>query len=316
MSAPKLLTHGWLALLPAVVALLAQSNPEPASVSGTVTNSVTGEPILRAHVTVQCGPGVHSQNQAQDFVALTNEKGAFFISPLPAGNCSMSVERVGFVRQGRVENYQLSNGTHKTGIKLTLTPSGAISGRVLNSAGEPAEGINVQAESSGFGEGATTDDQGAFRLGGLRPGKYRLKATPQTLPFPPEIRSDGSKEQMDAATYYPDSLDGKSAPRVEVKAGAEVNGIDIKLVQIAIVRVSGKISGLPAGAKNISVNAQPAGQAAMVKPDGTFAIWRMSPGKYTLQAQNWTPQQQLRSAPVDIEITAANLDIWTTWNYT
>jgi hypothetical protein len=38
----------WLAMLPAAAAILAQTAPQPASISGTVTNSVTSEPILRA----------------------------------------------------------------------------------------------------------------------------------------------------------------------------------------------------------------------------------------------------------------------------
>jgi hypothetical protein len=154
-----------------------------------------------------------------------------------------------------------------------------------------------------------TDDKGQFRIGGLHPGKYRVKATPQALPFPPEIRSDGSKELHDAATYYPDSIGAKTAQRLEVKAGVEVSEIDIKLVQTPIVQVSGKVTGLPAGVKNVMVNTFPSGQGSGVKADGTFSLWRLDPGKYTLQAQNWSGgQSRLMSSPLEIEVTTTDLD--------
>src|SRR5580700_3108650 len=94
----------WLAMLPVAAALLAQTAPQPASISGTVTNSVTGEPIVRAHVMLHCTSQDHHDGQhdgqhdgPQTFGALTNEKGAFSIAPLPPGNCSTDVQRVGFV---------------------------------------------------------------------------------------------------------------------------------------------------------------------------------------------------------------------------
>ena len=205
----------------------------------------------------------------------------------------------------------LTSGTQQESVKLTLTPTGAITGRVTNAAGEPVQGINVSAEAAGFNNNGneTTDDKGQYRIGGLRPGKYRVKASPQKMPLPPEIRADGSVELQDATTYYPNSLDAKTAPRQEVKAGAEVSGVDIKLVQVPIVLVSGKVDGVPAGAKNVAVMAQAAQQqSAMVKPDGSFSLWRLDPGKYTLQAMHWGGQNQLMSAPVEIEVAATNLE--------
>jgi hypothetical protein len=298
----------WLAIFPAAAAVLAQTTPEPASISGTVTNSVTGEPILRAHVMANC-TSEDRHDGAQIFGALTNEKGVFSIAPLPFGNCSISVQRVGFVAPLRGESYPLTSGTHKEGLKLTLIPAGAITGRVLVSSGEPAQEINVSAElASGVSGNATTDDKGQFRIGGLRPGKYHVKAAPQSLPFPPEIRADGTIELRDATTYYPDSLSSKMAQRLEVKAGAEMSGVEIRLVQTPIVKVSGRVTGVPPGMKDVDVNIQPSGQGAGLKADGTFSMWRLDPGKYTLQAQHWGGQLQLQSAPLEIEVTTANVD--------
>jgi hypothetical protein len=298
----------WLAMLPAAAAILAQTAPQPASISGTVTNSVTSEPILRAHVSVHCF-SEHSPQNEQAYGALTNAKGEFSIPGLPPANCSLTAERVGFVAPLRGESYPLANAAHKEDLKLTLIPAGAITGRVLDAAGEPAQGIEVSAElANGNSSEAATDDKGQFRIGGLRPGKYHVKAARRSsMPFPPEIRSDGSQELRDAATYYPGSLSAKTAQRLEVKAGAEVSGVDIKLVQTPVVQVSGKVTGLPPGMKNVIVQTF-SGQGAGVKPDGTFSIWRLDPGKYTLQAQQWSGQSSVMSAPIGIEVGTANLE--------
>jgi len=296
------------AILAAAALLAAQTAPQSASVSGTVTNSVTGEPILRAHVMVHCTSGDRQKGQ-QTYGALSKEKGEFTITPVPPGDCSVDAERVGFVPPSRRENFALSSGAQKEGVRLSLTPTGAVTGRVVNAAGEPAEGVNVSAESgNGNSSNATSDDKGEFRIGGLRPGKYRVRAAPQTVQSPPEIRTDGSVEQHDAATYYPNSLDAKTAQRLEVKAGAEVSGVHIQLMRTPIVQVSGKVIGIPANVKGVVVTAQLSGSAAGARADGSFTIWRLDPGKYTLQAQHWGGQTQLMSAPVEIEVTSANLE--------
>jgi hypothetical protein len=297
----------WLWMLPVAAVILAQTAPQPASVSGTVTNSVTGEPILRAHVTVHCMSQDRQQGQ-QAYGALTNAKGEFSIAPLPPGDCSVNAEHIGFVPAPPSDTYSLSSGTHKEGLKLTLTPTGAIAGRVVDADGEPVQGATISVGSGGNNSGsATSDDKGQFRIGGLRPGKYRVKATPQSLPFPPEVRSDGTQEQHNAGTYYPDSVNEKTAQRLEVKAGAEVSGVDIRLVRTPIVLVSGKVTGIPEGVKNVMVMAIPGGGASTAA-DGTFKMWRLDPGKYTLQAQHFAGQTQLHSAPVEIEVATVNLE--------
>jgi hypothetical protein len=62
------------------------------------------------------------------------------------------------------------------------TGVGAISGVVVNAAGQPVEGVRVCALDTATC--ATSDGQGAFRLGELRAGAYRLEILPLAgLPF-------------------------------------------------------------------------------------------------------------------------------------
>ena len=75
---------------------------------------------------------------------------------------------------------------------------GAISGVVVNAAGQPAEGVRVCALDTA--SCATSDARGAFRIGELRAGAYRLEILPlEGLPFtsdPVDVRAglDGTVE--------------------------------------------------------------------------------------------------------------------------
>ena len=68
---------------------------------------------------------------------------------------------------------------------------GAISGVVVNAAGQPAEGVRVCALDTA--SCATSDARGAFRIGELRAGAYRLEILPlEGLPFtsdPVDVRA-------------------------------------------------------------------------------------------------------------------------------
>ena len=78
------------------------------------------------------------------------------------------------------------------------TGVGAISGVVVNAAGQPAEGVRVCALDTA--SCATSDARGAFRIGELRAGAYRLEILPlEGLPFtsdPVDVRAglDGTVE--------------------------------------------------------------------------------------------------------------------------
>jgi uncharacterized protein (DUF2141 family) len=286
------------------------ADEQAASVSGAVTNALTGEPILRAHVTMIGG----ASGRRQTFGALTNAAGKFSITGMPPGRYITKAERVGFTARLDSDGSQwtalrLGAGDKKDDLKLKLIPAGAITGRVLDADGEPMPSIAVEVERGG---GATTDEKGQFRIGGLAPGKYRVKAAPENRLLPPEIRTDGTVEAHYIATWYPNSQEAKSSMRVEVPAGVEMNAIDIHLLRAPIVRISGTVTGLPAGTANVEIEMRQAGgvmwSMTAVKPDGTFQIWRLDPGKYSISARWDLNGRTLRSAPVDIDVAGSNVE--------
>ena len=305
-------------------ALLAQpAAPRPAdeklaSIAGEVRDSVTLAPIAHVHVVVRRNNG----RQMESFGALTADDGTFVVNKIALGghpaDVTIQMDRTGYVDLTSATSKQtrLQPGEQKTGLKLKLTPTGAITGRLVDSAGAPVEGMTVSAVAGIVMENsvrtAISDDRGVFRLGGLAPGKYRVVARPQTLAFPPEIRTDGSGEVHHSPTFHPAELDAKNATRVEVLPAADVTGVDIRLVRTPIVRVAGRVGGLPEGAQNVNVQLMRVGGGgspmAIVRPDGSFEIWRVDPGKYTVIARHYNGDEQSSSAPVEIEVGENDVD--------
>jgi len=203
---------------------------------------------------------------------------------------------------------------------VKLNPAGAVTGLVLDANGEPVEGALVEAEGSGRGKRTTTDEKGEFRIGGLAPGRYPIKAVPNelylsTLPSVKETRLDGSEELHHAPTYYPGSLTARSAGRVVVTAGGETGGVVIQLIRTPIVRIGGTVSGAPPGG-NVVIRISRGTSRGMalvdqmrLRSDRSFEIWRLDPGQYSLTAE-WccTGLQHLQSAPAGIEIGDRNVD--------
>lgn len=296
---------------------------KPASIAGVVTNALSGEPILRAHVMVVS----YSNGEQHRYGGLTTADGKFSVTGLPAGNYSVSAERVGFVvgfgRIMSVSNVQLKAGDAKDDLQLKLTPTGAILGRVLDADGNPMQDVRLDAEGGGnmYSRGmgnAMTDAKGQFRLGGLAPGRYRVQATvPSMGPAVPEIRTDGTSEVDYAPTYYPNAIDQRGAARVQVQPGADLTGVDIHLQRWNPVRVSGAVDGIPAGTEPNRVQVRASrdlGQGrsmtsgfAIVGADGSFQLWRLTPGKWRLQAIAPSETGLLQSAPVEVEVAETNV---------
>ncbi len=160
-------------------------------------------------------------NWATASIRANNGEGKFSITPLPPGEYTLSLERVGFVftapfnsAASRSTRFTLGPGDRKDDLKLTLTPVGAITGHVFDAAGEPVQGANVVAEGgNGNGASSTTDDaQGTVSAGRHEPRPVPRESLFQTAPFPPEIRSDGTADSRGAAagqrTKAPIILDG------------------------------------------------------------------------------------------------------------
>ncbi len=290
--------------VPLLAALAGSSLAQTANITGIVTNSVTGAPIVRAHVTLR---------GQKTFGALTNGEGKYSIAGIPPGGYAYWGERVGFTSEmnaGDRATVDLRAGENSQDLKLI--PVGAIAGKVLDADGEPVQLVGVTAVGTDRDYDATTDNKGQYRIGGLQPGKYRVKVQPNGSP--PEIRTDGSKQVHYGSTYYPGVATSKGATRITVAAGSEATGIDVPLLITSIVRVSGKVLDIPAGLKaSLEVGSDPTPNTSEAFPvtvasDGSFVVPGLKPGKYTLRAEAGEIDEHRRSAPLELEVGTTNVE--------
>jgi 5-hydroxyisourate hydrolase-like protein (transthyretin family) len=108
------------------------------------------------------------------------------------------------------------------GLDFALLHSGAVTGRVVDSAGRPAVGAILDAdqwdgELRVFGNRirtlVETDDRGAYRLFGLPAGQYTISVQLSFTDRTP--------------TYYPGTRDSQKASKVQVVADLEASNVDI-----------------------------------------------------------------------------------------
>jgi protocatechuate 3,4-dioxygenase beta subunit len=300
-------------LLAVSAALAAQDAGRPASVDGMVIDGITGAPLPHARVVLTA-----TQNRtaagARSYGAITGDDGKFSWDSVQPGDYTFGVSLRGFIRSDyRSRAFEVvvkpDSATHD--LRWKLVPAAAIAGRVVDSHGNPVEQADVTAALHNTRQTLKTDDRGEFRFTGMAAGRYLLSAAPPEDRGAAEIRTDGTREECHALSWFPNTLEKRDAAPLEVAAGAEVNGIEIRLVRIPIVRVAGSVTGV-VGTNRVSVlvSTQDEIQPRWVSvPNGKFSIWRLPPGQYTLQATGRVPDDRgLASVRLTIDVADANID--------
>ena len=298
----------------------AEKQAQLCTVSGRVVTAAEGAPIKSARlVLVQ----ENAKNRPEIFGALTDGEGHFQIKDVPPGRYRFSASRTGFVAQ----QYQ-AKGTSQ-GAVLSLGPgqqiddtlfrlvrAGVVSGRVIDEAGEPLANVWVSAlrrpteeerEDWSKGQkqhqfvqasGAKTDDRGEYRIFGLKPGDYYLKASES-----PDLDQVGNIDGSDnyfllrqivteyAPLYYPGVLQISDAQAIPLRAGEEVRA-DFEMRRVKTVEVAGRVigaDGKPATHAYLLLGVPGVGDLGgdlegSTDSKGEFLIKHVSPGSYILTA--------------------------------
>jgi len=264
-------------LLAAAAAAQTPAVQKPASVEGTVINSVTGAPVRKADVTLSNGQitgemAAMMKQYAKNFpdqtvatrsyTAASDAAGKFRFENLPPGAYWLTAKKAGFgdarysakdAGGGEGASFRLSAGQELTQVEVRMAPHGSISGRVLDEDGDPFPTANVSALTYTYVAGrrrlmpvdmAQTNGRGEFSLSKLPPGRYVICADVQNLQFgdqPAPPPADGSPELAYVSTYFPGATDVTQAQTTEIAAGAEVTGLSIPLRKSQVVRIKGKL---------------------------------------------------------------------------
>ena len=266
-------------------------------VSGIVINAVTGEPVPRALVTIE------------SLSTLTGTDGRFQFSRLRDSQATPSAEKPGFLNDLEMQpenfRYGLSSSVVQDGQTFTipLTPAGIFTGRVLDSNGEPMEGVVVTPLASIVTNGCrhiqprtavTTRKDGVFRIDSLPPGSYFLEVAPRASAatsgksgFPSLDAPPGADYQP--ITFYPGVTDFSTAVALDLRPGATVQA-DFTLAMAPAFRLSGRITGVNEPQNTVLWLAHPSGRKLELRNNydaktGAFSFMNVPAGEYLLGAE-------------------------------
>jgi len=300
-----------------VMALLATAGAQPAPsptplyrITGTVVNSVTGEPVRRSIVAA-----LSSSDQQTIASVETGSDGQFALEGLAAGKYDVVAFRRGFLLslydQHELFNTAIvtSEGQQTEGLILRMTPVSSLHGVVTGDGGDPVENAkillflkprshNPGARVTQIGETAT-DDTGTYDFGDLAPGEYLLavKAEPWYALHHSAVGSrqrlpDQTGIALDVAypvTFFDSTTDEASAIPIILAAGSREEA-DINLHAVPalhlIVETPARQDGLPSSASLMhTIFGDVASTEQMLPLYGAQAVefTGVAPGHYELE---------------------------------
>lgn len=292
------------------------TKPLPAQLEGFVVNDSTGQPLRRAHVTLNPLESGLSATGAD-----ADDQGHFLLRDIPAGQYSLSASRDGFLTNvapltGGLRMpaaFHLSSGDKIADLTFRLRPWAVIAGRVRYSDGEYGVGVRVELYRTDHIRGrsayslsatAVTNDRGEFRVYGLAPGAYLIASVfdpPATANYREQPMTDSDGRVLPAmgytTTFFPNTELMSQAVPIRLDYGQELAGLDLSLRQARKIAIRGFVlnglTGVRVPSAGITLErVDQSGQGTMpVKAnvsfdrDNNFQIPGVSPGSYRLVAR-------------------------------
>jgi hypothetical protein len=219
------------------------------SVTGTVVNSQTGEPVRGAVVAITTG-----QISGQIALStLSDNSGHFQFDGLTEGRAFISAIKPGLGSQfrGQLERTSVQLTRNVSPVLLKMDPTGAIFGRLTGSDEQPLEGFLLHVISKQrvggkqqwvpFPSQTTTDDNGNFRIAGLPADTYYLQVAQNQETTLSRRGVPNPREQSYAEAFYPGVADFNSATPIELTDGREVEA-SLSIAAEPLYEVSGIVS--------------------------------------------------------------------------
>jgi hypothetical protein len=269
------------------------------AVRGTVVSSASGEPLHRVQVTLIGGAQAVPP-------AVTDTRGEFEIANVPAGAYTVTARRSGYLtaqhgQRGseRGRPVLVAAGEVVRRVDFSLVRGAVIAGTITDDAGMEYAGVRVDALEYRYMRGrrilvtaatTTTNDLGQFRLSGLAPGPYLIRAS--TLDT--WMNDEGTAGYAFAPTYYPGVTAVSDSETVALAASQELTSLNFALRPGRAARITGSYqstSGPVSGqlvtlsltgrtiGNAIAFNA--AAGATRTDQNGAFEFRNLAPGEYT-----------------------------------
>jgi large repetitive protein len=199
----------------------------------------------------------------------TDAMGRFRFDRLVAGDYGIRATKEDFI-PGVIQ--RISPGDADP--RVTLHRYETISGHVLGLDGQPVAGVRIDAFGEDSSGKAVTDEDGAFRIEGLRDEKFNLFAVPPVL--------TGLRYAL-----LRDIPAGSDRLNIRLEAGHEITGVVVDEEGRAVPRVNVTASGREADGER---RAGPA-LSAVTDDDGKFTVTGLDGGMYRVYAWSRKPRQ-------------------------
>src|SRR5262249_3239943 len=233
------------------------NRPRTASISGRIT--IAGQPAANAKVAItevkdrnvtgiqDVSVALGGLNVGEDYSALTDADGRYRVTSLPEGKYVVRAQLGSCVREkpspneSLAESVSLDEGESRENVDFALVRGGIITGRVTDADGRPliARTVKLQVvDEQGrkqeahnlqnimmVSEMVHTDDRGIYRICALRAGRYLVSAGGDSDIMGLVTGASGKYPRA----WHPDATDENQAKVIEVAAGGEITGIDIRL---------------------------------------------------------------------------------------
>jgi len=275
-------------------------------------HAATGAPLRKVSLRLkrfQTEDGVRDTPSVSNYATTSDAEGKFVFEDVAPGTYWLSADRTGFLEQGygargpllKGSPLKLTAGQRRDDVVMKLTPQSFLYGKVTDEDGDIMPNAQVLVYRAGTGRkqappvgSSTSQDDGSFVIGNLMPGRYYLSAA--------EGRRDDDQDPTDRkltesyiTTYYPSVSGVTGATAVEVTAGVEVRGLEIRLRRARIFRIRGKAVNTLTGGSGASVSLKltaldesaSAGRmevGAVTGKDGLFEFEGVAPGRYAIAA--------------------------------
>ncbi len=288
----------------------------PGTVSGHIYRSDSGAPLPKASVTLNIAQVNTATSQILPQTVRTDSSGAFQFTQVAPGRYTARADHIGFVAAGYGEDptkqipmspFTVAPGQNLVKIDITLGAAGIISGNISDDDNDPVENVQVSAIRMRYARGGarqevqmrtvSTDDQGNYRLFGLVPGFYFVRASGNSMNG--TLILSGPAATGPQPTYYPGTGQIDTAQRVQVVAGTETSGIRFSVGTQMTHKITGTITDstgssesrrfivrLSRGSPDGQVSGPISQVANVSNQDGSFTLNGVPSGDYTINAQS------------------------------
>jgi len=273
-----------------------------ATLRGRVVAADTGQPLRKAQVRI-VAPDIRENRMTS-----TDGDGKYEFKEVVPGRYTVSASKGSYVslQYGQQRPFEPGKPLEILDRQLVekvdfALPHGAIiTGRVIDEFGEPLpdamvmvqryQNFNGQRRLVPAGRNGTTNDIGEFRIFAIPPGQYYLSATLRSMNGP---LTDSDDRSGYAPTYFPGTTSIAEAHKITVALGQQLSDVNMALLPSRMARLTGSAvdaQGRPMVGMVMPIPrgdsmAMMFGPPAQIKPDGSFTLAGLAPGRYMLQAR-------------------------------